>query len=89
MQHYFKLIGQPVYFGYNNGRTIRIDYNPLLNVYAIRLFNRDNSDDYQLFSAGLGKYEPIGAERFSQILTTVKDVIQDEIELQLSLSIIK
>jgi hypothetical protein len=89
MQHYFKLIGQPVYFGYNNGRTIRIDYSPVLNVYAIRLFNRNNSDDYQIFSAGSTDYEPIGAERFSQILTVVNEAIQSEIQLQLSLSIIK
>lgn len=89
MQHYFKLIGQPVYFGYNNGRTIRIAYHPLTNVYGLRLFNRDNSDDYQLFAAGSPNYEPIGAEHFSQILTEVNDAIQAEVQTQLSLSIIK
>lgn len=89
MQHYFKLIGQPVYFGYNNGRTIRIDYNASKGVYATTLFSRSHSDDYQLFAAGSPNYEPIGAERFSQILQMTNDIIQTEIELQLSLSIIK
>jgi hypothetical protein len=89
MQHYFKLIGQPVYFGYNNGRTIRIDYNASKGLYATSLFSRSHSDDYQLFSAGSPNYEPIGAEHFSQILTEVNDAIQAEVQTQLSLSIIK
>jgi hypothetical protein len=88
MQHYFKLIlriGQPVYFGYNNGRTIKVELSP----YSVTVLNREQSDDYQLFSAGNPYYEPIGAEHFSQILTEVNEAIQAEVQTQLSLSIIK
>jgi hypothetical protein len=85
MQHYFKLIGQPVYFGYNNGRTIRVQLNP----YSLTVFPRGESDDYQIFAAGSNNYEAIGAERFSQILTEVNEAIQAEVQTQLSLSIIK
>jgi hypothetical protein len=85
MQHYFKLIGQPVYFGYNNGRTIKVSTYPL----SITYYQRGDSDDYQLFSAGNPYYEPIGAEHFSQILTEVNEAIQAEVQTQLSLSIIK
>jgi|LakMenEpi03Aug12_release.lakeMendotaPanAssembly.Ray.scaffolds.fasta_scaffold742994_2 hypothetical protein len=85
MTHYFKLIGKPVYFGYCNGRTIRIKLNP----HSITVFPRAESDDYQIFSAGSEDYEAIGAERFSNILTEANEIIQKEIQLQLSLSIIK
>lgn len=85
MQHYFKLIGQPVYFGYNNGRTIKVKTQP----HTISYHTREHSDDYQLFSAGNPYYEPIGAEHFSQILTEVNEAIQAEVQTQLSLSIIK
>jgi hypothetical protein len=85
MQHYFKLIGQPVYFGYCDGRTIRIKQNP----YSITVYPRGESNDYQIFAAGSTNYEPIGAETFSKILSIANLVIQSEIELQLSLSIIK
>jgi hypothetical protein len=85
MQHYFKLIGQPVYFGYNNGRTIRVQLNP----YSLTVFPRGESDDYQIFAAGSNNYEAIGAERFSDILASANAVVQLEVETQLSLSIIK
>jgi hypothetical protein len=85
MQHYFKLIGQPVYFGYNNGRTIKVSTYPL----SITFYGRGYSDDYQLFSSGDDRYEAIGAERFSSYLTEVNEAIQAEVQTQLSLSIIK
>jgi hypothetical protein len=85
MTHYFKLIGKPVYFGYCNGRTIRIELNP----YSITVLSRGESDDYQIFAAGSEDYEAIGAERFSVTLKNVNASIQEEIKLQLSLSIIK
>jgi len=85
MQHYFKLIGKPVYFGYCNGRTIRIELNP----YSLTVYPRGESDDYQIFAAGSTNYEPIGAERFSTLLEEVNQAIQSEVNTQLSLSIIK
>jgi hypothetical protein len=85
MQHYFKLIGQPVYFGYNNGRTIRVQLNP----YSLTVFPRGESDDYQIFAAGSTNYEAIGAEMFSVTLKNVNASIQEEVNTQLSLSIIK
>jgi hypothetical protein len=85
MNHYFKLIGQPVYFGYYNGRTVKIETNP----HSITVYARGESDDYQLFHAGDFRYEPIGAETFSQILIEINRIIQAEIETQLSMSIIK
>jgi hypothetical protein len=85
MQHYFKLIGQPVYFGYNNGRTIKVETDPC----RITFLGRTFSMDYQLFSAGSNQYEPIGAEAFSQKLIEVNALIQAEVQTQLSLSIIK
>ncbi len=89
MQHYFKLIGQPVYFGYNNGRTIRIYLHPTRNITEVTVFDRFNSDDYQLFSAGSTDYEPIGSQRFSHLLEKANEAIQAEVQTQLSLSIIK
>jgi hypothetical protein len=85
MQHYFKLIGQPVYFGYNNGRTIKVSTYPL----SITYYQRGDSDDYQLFASGDYRYEAIGAERFSTYLDEVNTLIQAEVQTQLSLSIIK
>jgi len=85
MQHYFKLIGQSVYFGYNNGRTIRIQIHP----FSITVYERGQSDDYQLFASGSPNYEPIGAEKFSVTLKNVNASIKAEVQTQLSLSIIK
>jgi hypothetical protein len=85
MQHYFKLIGQPVYFGYNNGRTIRVQLNP----YSLTVLPRGESDDYQIFAAGSTNYEAIGAERFTNVLCEAFEKVQAEVQTQLSLSIIK
>jgi len=73
MQHYFKLIGQPVYFGYNNGRTIKVETAPC----SITFYGRENTEYYQLFSAGDYRFEPIGTERFCNILDDVNAQIQD------------
>jgi hypothetical protein len=85
MNHYFKLVGQPVYFGYYNGRTVRIDTAPIgITIYPFR-----ESVDYQLFHSGSPLYEAIGAEAFSEILTGINQVVQSVVETQLSMSIIK